>query len=126
MTETEQTDRSETRTDRLETQSDRSETRTNRLETQSDRTETGTEAVAGHRAVLLIVGLSIGTVSSLGFLVGVFGPQTLDVGRIGPITFPVTPLTLAAYGLVMTGTALGVFVAGVAWTVYYVNSKDHS
>lgn len=90
----------------------------------TDRTEKGTEAVAGHRAVLLIVGLSVGIVASLGFLIGLFGPSTVDVGRIGPIAFPVTPVTLAIYGIVMTGAALGVFVAGVAWAVSYVNSKD--
>lgn len=86
--------------------------------------ESESGVIAGKRAVLLIVGLSVGIVSSLGFLIGVFGPPTLDVGRIGPITFPVTPVTLATYGLVMTGAALGVFVACVAWAVYYVDSKD--
>lgn len=90
----------------------------------TDREKRQTEAVAGPRAVLTIVLLSVGVVSTLGFFIGVFGPSTVDVGQIGPITFPVTPVTLATYGLVMTGTALGIFVAGVAGAVYYVNSKD--
>lgn len=89
---------------------------------QTDRTE----AIAGQRAVLLIIGLSVGIVASLGFLIGVFGPSTAGVGQIGPITFPVTPVTLATYGLVTTGTALGVFVVLVARVVSYVNSKDEN
>jgi hypothetical protein len=86
--------------------------------------QTETEKVAGNRAVLLIVGLSVGIVATVGYVIGVFGPPTLSVGQVGPITFPVTPITLAIYGLVMTGVALGILVALVAWTVYYVNSKE--
>lgn len=92
----------------------------------TQRTDDRTEAVGGRRAVLLIVSLSVGIVTTLGFTIGVFGPSTLSVGRIGPVTFPVTPVTLAIYGLVMTGVALGVFVVLVAKTVSYVNSKENT
>lgn len=88
------------------------------------RSQSRPEAVAGRRAVLLIVGVSVGIISMLGFLIGVFGPPTLDVGRIGPITFPVTPVTLATYGMVMTVAVLGLFVALVAWVVCYVDTND--
>lgn len=99
-----------------------SEKQTDRM----DRAETRTEAVTGRHAVLLIVGLSVGIVASLGFLIGVFGPSTAGVGQIGPITFPMTPVALATYGLVMTGAALGVFVVLVAGVVTYIDSKDEN
>lgn len=76
--------------------------------------------------MVLIVGCSVGIVSTLGFLIGVFGPPTRAVGRIGPIAFPVSPATLATYGMVMTGVVLGLFVALVAWGVYYVEKNDDS
>jgi hypothetical protein len=88
--------------------------------------QTETEGIAGNRAVLLIVGLSVGIVSTLGYVIGVFGPATRSVGQVGPITFPVTPVTLATYGLVMTSVGLGIFVALVAGTVYYINSKEET
>jgi uncharacterized membrane protein len=96
--------------------------------TQTDQMEeteqSETDVVAGHRAVLLLVIMSVSIVTAIGFAIGVFGPSTLSVGRIGPVTFPVTPVTLAIYGLVMTGAALGIFVVLVAKTVSYINSKE--
>jgi hypothetical protein len=82
--------------------------------------------ITGRRAVLVIVGLSVGIVAAIGYAIGVFGPPTVEVGQVGPITFPVTPVTLATYGLVTTGAGLGIFVALVAGIVYYVNSNDGS
>ena len=56
----------------------------------------------------------------LGFLLGaailparIEGP--LPMATMGPITFPITPFTLAAYGALMVAVGLGVAIALMAY-----------
>lgn len=64
----------------------------------------------GRRVVYAIYAASIATAAVFGLVLGVVlsnqnGPAT---GTFGPLTFPLTPLNLAIFGMVMVGTLLTV------------------
>lgn len=79
---------------------------------QADDTATGTAAsegvTPGQRVVFAIYAASIATAAVFGLVLGFMlegqnGPTT---GSFGPVTFPITPVTLAVFGTVMVGFML--------------------
>lgn len=57
----------------------------------------------------------------LGSVIGVILPvqNDLSTARLGPITFPVSPLTFAVYGMVMVGLTLAILLGAVQFVSRY-------
>lgn len=73
-----------------------------------DDTARGPDGISGRRVVLFIYVASIATAAMFGVVLGFLldvqnGPGT---AVFGPVTFPITPLTLAVFGAVMVGLVL--------------------
>lgn len=76
--------------------------------------------IAGRRVVVAIYLAMVALAGLLGFVLGsVVLPSRLDGGlpsaELGPLVFPITPLTFAIYGVVMVGTTLGIGLFLVAY-----------
>lgn len=74
----------------------------------------------GRSIVLAIYCTMIVVAAGFGYLLGaVILPRTVDGplprAELGPVTFPITPLTLAVYGSVSIGVALGVALLAVVY-----------
>lgn len=66
------------------------------------------DGISGRRVVLFIYAASIATAAVFGVVLGFMldvqnGPGT---AVLGPVTFPITPITLAVFGSVMVGLVL--------------------
>ncbi len=61
----------------------------------------------------------------LGAVIGVILPvqNDLTTARLGPITFPVSPLTFAVYGMVMVGLTLAVLLGAVQFVSRYDDAE---
>lgn len=57
----------------------------------------------------------------LGSVIGVILPvqNDLSTARLGPIAFPVSPLTFAVYGMVMVGLTLAILLGAVQFVSRY-------
>lgn len=66
------------------------------------------DGTSGRRVVLLIYVASIATAAVFGAVLGFMLDLTNGPGTavFGPVTFPITPLTLAIFGAVMVGLVL--------------------
>ncbi|MFB6077407.1 MAG: hypothetical protein ABEJ80_00335 [Halarchaeum sp.] len=77
---------------------------------------------AGRRVVLVIYLVAVAIAGLFGYALGiVVGPNVLngEVGALGPVTFSLTPLNLALYGVVMVAVTLGVFLLAVSVVARY-------
>ncbi|GGL30903.1 hypothetical protein GCM10009037_13320 [Halarchaeum grantii] len=75
-------------------------------------------ATGGRRVVFTIYGAAVAIAGLFGYALGyVIQPNLLDghVGSLGPVTFALTPLNLAIYGMVMVGAMLGVLLLLVSY-----------
>lgn len=61
----------------------------------------------------------------LGAVIGVILPAQNDLttARLGPIAFPVSPLTFAVYGMVMVGLTLAVLLGAVQFVSRYDDAE---
>ncbi|MFB6068574.1 MAG: hypothetical protein ABEJ90_01445 [Halobacterium sp.] len=88
---------------------------------------------SGRRVVLWMYAASVAVAGGFGYVLGVIflgsgGPSgplaegpAPQYGTVGPVTFELTPLNLAAFGVVAVGAMLGV---GLAAIVYVSNRAD--
>lgn len=78
--------------------------------TSPSEADTADAHTPGRRVVFAIYAASITTAGVFGFILGFVldrqnGPS---IGSFGPVTFPLTPLNLAVFGMVMIGLLLTV------------------
>ncbi|MFC7166283.1 DUF7520 family protein [Halospeciosus flavus] len=75
--------------------------------------------VGGRRVVLYMYAASVLVAGGFGYILGatVFenAVEKGVVATLGPVTFPLTPINLALYGVVSVGAILGVLLGVVAW-----------
>jgi len=79
-------------------------------------------AATSGRRVVAVVYVGVVLLSGLlGAIIGVVLPAQNDLttARLGPITFPVSPLTFAVYGMVMVGVGLAVLLGAVQFVSRY-------
>lgn len=72
--------------------------------------------------MLVIYLVAVAIAGLFGYALGiVVGPNVLngEVGALGPVTFSLTPLNLALYGVVMVAVTLGVFLLAVSVVARY-------
>lgn len=86
----------------------------------SERTTTGPRLI-----VTVYVGLVL-VAGAFGALVGVILPVKKDVAMaaFGPITFSVTPLNMAVYGMINVGLALGVLMLAVRYVSHRYDDEE--
>lgn len=77
----------------------------------------GTDVVDGRRAVVAMVGVAVCLAGILGYVLGNLGVTEAPFGRIGPVAVPLNPVSLAVYGVMMTGVPLAVLL-GVVHLLY--------
>ena len=72
--------------------------------------------LSGRRLVLGVYGFLVALAGGLGYILGAVvlpaqhdGP--LPMAELGPVTFPITPLTMALYGVVAVGLGFGALLA---------------
>lgn len=77
------------------------------------------DPVPGRRLVFGVYGFLVALAAGLGYVLGAVvlparheGP--LPMAELGPVTFPITPLTMALYGVLAVGIGFGVLLALVA------------
>lgn len=82
--------------------------------------------IGGRRVVLYMYAASVLVAGGFGYVLGaaVFenAAEKGVVAAFGPVTFPLTPLNLALYGVVSVGTILGVLLGVVVW----LSKKDEA
>lgn len=72
--------------------------------------------------MLVIYLVAVAIAGLFGYALGiVVGPNVLngEAGALGPVTFSLTPLNLALYGVVMVAVTLGVFLLAVSVVARY-------
>lgn len=85
------------------------------------------ETATGRRVVLWMYAGAVATAGVFGYVLGVIvygsggpaGPLVegagAEVGAVGPITFALTPVNLAIFGVVAVGAVLGVGLAAIVY-----------
>ncbi len=79
-------------------------------------------ATTSGRRVIAVVYVGVVLLSGLlGSIIGVVLPAQNDLttAQLGPISFPVSPLTFAVYGMVMVGLSLAVLLGAVQFVSRY-------
>jgi hypothetical protein len=79
--------------------------------------------------VIAVVYVGIVLLSGLlGAIIGVILPAQHDLAnaRLGPITFPVTSLNFAIYGMIMVGLTLAVLLVAVQFVSRYDDAEPPS
>lgn len=69
--------------------------------------------LSGRRVVATVYLGVVGLAGVLGYILGIILPAQKDVhvAELGPLTFDITPISFALYGMVMLAVSLGVFLA---------------
>lgn len=78
-------------------------------------------AISGRRVVAVVYVAIVLLSGLLGAIIGVILPAQngLTTARLGPLSFPVSPLTFAVYGMVMVGVGLAVLLGAVQFVSRY-------
>lgn len=71
-----------------------------------------TRTASGRRVILVVYAVVVGIAGLMGGILGVILPDQkgVAVATLGPLSFPITPLTFALYGMLTMGVMLGVLL----------------
>lgn len=71
-----------------------------------------TTTASGRRVILIIYAAVIAIAGVMGTILGVILPEQkgVAVATMGPLSFPITPVTFAAYGMISMAVTLGVLL----------------
>ncbi|WP_227130656.1 DUF7520 family protein [Halorubellus salinus] len=69
--------------------------------------------LSGKRVVATVYVGVVALAGVLGYVLGIILPaqKNVEMAELGPITFEITPVSFALYGMVMLALSLGVFIA---------------
>ncbi|MFW5919872.1 MAG: DUF7520 family protein [Halanaeroarchaeum sp.] len=79
------------------------------------------KTASGRRIILVVYGTLIAIAGVMGAILGVILPEQkgVAIASLGPLSFPVTPVTFAIYGMISLAVMLGILLGAVQFVSRY-------